>query len=188
MLANDNFTLERDIIQKLNIIKNNKAEISRLKKAKEMVFDAMAERDTFGLRGLEIENIINIYKANIKEINEAIAPYNEGNSILEQSIAEAVTEDYKNKGEDTNLLIDVTKEYPGIASVRIQSERHLEFEDSFKERVIQELIDNGMTDMLDIDIEKYFEHSKKVYGQTNHHALGVIETAPVHKVKITFKK
>lgn len=187
-MINDNFTLERDIIQKLNIIKNNKAEISRLKKAKEMVFDVMAEHDTFGLQGAEIASIITTYKSNVKEINDAIAPYNEGNSILEQSIADAITEDYKKKNVDTNLLINVTKEYPGIASVKISSERHLEFEDSFKERVIRELIDSNMIDMLDIDMEKYFEYSKKLYGQDKHHALGVIETAPIHKVKIAFKK
>lgn len=184
----ENYKLERDVIQKLNIIKKNKEEINRLKALKNGIYDEMAKKGTYGLEAKQLADIVDTQKAMIKEINDEISPYTEGNDTLQQAIADEIIEDYEQRNVDTNLLVDVTKEYPGIATVQIKSERILELNEKMKEKVIQELYENDMLEYLDINLEKYFELSKEIYGKTKKHVLGVVEMTPTHKVKISFKK
>lgn len=187
-MEKDNYTLDREVIQKLQLIKKNKEEISRLKNLKDNIFSTLAEENTFGLDPQQIEFIIKKYKDRISEINQTIAPYTEGNSFLQEAIAEEIIDDYERKNVDSHLLIDVTKEYPGIASVKIHSTRTLEMNPRLKEKAIQELIDNNMLQYLDINMEEYLKYSKRLYAQGKKHATGIYELQPTHKVKISFKK
>lgn len=185
-----NYELEHNIIEKVGQIEINKQQLKRYNDLKTV--DSIADRisNETNMSSGVISSIISLYKQYTKEYNDGAKPLKDANEILLQSIGNEIIADYEKQGIDNHLLLETSPVFPGVGTVQVKAKRELYLTDNenVQEKLVEQMINNGNYEMLEINTDKYFEKSKEYYAQHQKHLEGVYETTPTLTVKINPKR
>ena len=185
-----NLNLDKKIIETLAILKRNNETVKGLKEEKKIENVLKGVAQDKGMNEEQLASAYNEILERTKGINAAIKPYSDANALMQKQIGEDIIKDYEQQGVDNHLLLETQKDFPHIASIKVNATRHLDMVENKKilNSIIQNLIDEGRLDLLTINEEAYFEESKKAYQKNGTHLKGVFESRPDLKIKITYKK